>query len=653
MNYFDRKKTQKIDALEKKLYSKSAKQEGDIRKNFDKRRYPELDDDWTPNDQVHDLEKVDEDEDLIYEVEKPKTGLFWSVLSIAVLFFLGSIIYAGYVLLDTQRNNVLEDISINVVGPSSVGSGNRLSVDIVVQNNSKNTLEAAHLVFEYPKGTRTPDMREEIARDRIVLGNMEPGSVIKRTIDIALLGENGETKKIDLKVEYRLPGSLALFNKFKPFEIVLSQPPVQVLVNALEKTSSGQTIDINLTVKSNSSSDIPEILLVGNYPFGFKFMSASVKPNYGNDVWVIKNLKPNESREIKVTGQIEAQDREQRVFRFSIGTPKSENVEEISVVLNNVSHIVLIERPFLDLQLVIDNQVSGAIASVQSGNQFSADVIFVNNTNDIIRDVEIDLFFEGIALDKAGMAIRGGFYSSFENRASFNKDTTEQLTQVLPRQSVRLSNTFKTIDLFSNNRNMTNPEIKISSIVRGRRIRESGADEKINQENLFIVRVLSDLHLSTKNNRGKVEGISDFGPIPPRVDLETSYSINWSVSNSTNEMENVVVSARLPSYVRFSDIIVPTGQNISYDQYSRRINWNIGNLTSGVGYGNIQPKTINFQLVLRPSISQRGKGAVLLDQINISGFDKFNQRTVTKNFDDLDTSIFGRSVSDYHHFITQ
>ncbi|HMP67529.1 MAG TPA: hypothetical protein PKA60_02160 [Candidatus Paceibacterota bacterium] len=649
MNYFDRQKTNRIEKLEKKLYSKTEKQESDDRSEFDERKYSQLDNDWTPDGEEHELDKdyFDANE----TSEKPKKGLFFLTLLIAGIFFVGSVLYATFVFVGNQNTVISDEININIIGPVSVGSGSRLSLDIIVQNNSKKDLESVHLVTNYPVGTKTIDLKEDLVTGRMVIGDMPAGSVSKRTLDMAFLGERDEIKKIDLKIEYRLSGSYALFDKPKSFEIVLSEPPIQILVNAFEKVSSGQITDFDIKIRSNSEREIAELLFVADYPFGFGFMNSSIRPSYGNNVWLFRDFKPGETREIKITGQIQAQDNEERAFRFNIGTPSDINNEEIGVTFNNTRHVVFIEKPFIDLQLVINNSTE-KIISVKSGESFNTNVLFTNNTNDKIRDIEIVLSLDGAVLDKSATQILGGFYSSFDNKITFNKDTYNQLAEVLPRQQVNITNTLKTFDLSSNNLNLKNPEIKISATVKGRRVRESGADESIEQQNFYTIKVLSDLILAVANNREKISGITDFGPIPPKVDNETSYTITWTVANSSADVRDAKVVARLPNYMKWNNVVVPNGENITYDETSRRITWNIGEISAGAGYSRAA-RTVNFQLVLRPSISQRQQAVVLLDQMVVTGFDLFNEKLIQNGAPNSTTVISGRSTFDSHQFVVE
>lgn len=661
MNYFDKEKPHKIDNLEKKLYSKNIKQEDDIRSEFDDRKIPELDDDWNPENHIGDAMNPNSNAnnhtgsnqytETPYDIQPPKTGIFWMVLLVAVLFFVGSIGYASYVFLGGQKIISTDDVVINIVGPVSIGGGDKLSIDAVFQNNSSVALEEVQLVVDYPKGAKTPDLKQDLTRERFVIGTMGVGSALKQTLNMAFLGENGETKKVDVKLEYRLPNSTALITKSKPFEIVLSEAPVQILVNALERISSGQNIDLDIEIRSNSEKDIEQLVFIADYPFGFTYTNSTLPPTYGNNVWVFNNFKTDDLKKIQISGIIQAQDGENRAFRFNAGLPSEINREEIGIVLSNARHIISLERPFIDLQLAVNGSLD-EINSVKSGEQIDTDIIFYNNTNNIVRDIEILMYLNGVVLDKFNVSTRGGYYDSLENKIIYNKTTApESLVEVLPRQKVEFSSQLKTLSLVTNNLGLKNPELKISAVVRGRRVSETGADEQIEQEDFVNIKVLSDVRIrtSTAHNTTAVNGLIDSGPIPPKVDTDTTYTINWSMTNSTNDLENAKVTALLPVFVSWNNKFYPSTENISYDPVKRIITWVPGNVSAGTGYGNVLPEKVSFQVTLKPGINFFDETVDIVENIVFSATDKFSGKNLTGGTDDNSTIIQGRSTNDFHH----
>ncbi len=648
MNYFDKKETNRIGKLEKKLFSKNANFDADIRSGFDKKQYEE-NPDWDDGD----LLETNLNETL--QVKKPKTGTFWIIFSAAFLFFVFSLGYAAYVFIAGERVVSTDNISIDIVGPVSASGGSKVSIDVILQNNGLVEMKDANFVIDYPEGTRSVDLQSELKRGRIDVGDIAVGSVVKKTLDMAFLGENGEIKSVDISAEYKTPGSIALLKKSKSFTITLSVSPVQILVRTVDRISSGQKIDFDLEIKSNSEKTINNLLVTAEYPFGFKFEKASIEPTYGNNIWEFKNFNPTDIKNIIISGEIQAQDNEQRAFRFSAGTPKLENREEIGIALTSVRNTILIEKPFVGLDLAV-NGSKESVVSAQSGQKINYDLNLFNNTKDILRDIEVRLYLDGRALNKAGVTAADGFYDSNSNQIVYTKNTSEILSSISPETNVSVRGTLISYDLTLNNRNLINPEIRISAVINGTRISETGASEKIEEKDFVTVKILSDVLISSRisynSNYTRFAGFTDSGPIPPKVGVDTFYTASWILTNNVNDIENTKVIGTLPFYVEWVGKYAPSGEDIVFDDNTRRIIWNAKNVSAGVGYSS-PIKFVIFQLKLKPSVSQVEQQPALIEKINLSTFDTFAKDKIEKNIDNSTTLLYGQSTLDKHGNVVQ
>jgi hypothetical protein len=130
--------------------------------------------------------------------------------------------------------------------------------------------------------------------------------------------------------------------------------------------------------------------------------------------------------------------------------------------------------------------------------------------------------------------------------------------------------------------------------------------------------------------------IKNTGPIPPRVGQSTSYTVLWSIVNTSNNLENVVVTSRIPSYVTWENAIDPQAEDITYDPNRGTITWNVGQVTAGTGI--ISPlKQVAFQISFVPSLGQAGKSPDLFDS-TLTGTDDFTNVTIERNTPKLTTA---------------
>src|SRR3989338_341686 len=112
------------------------------------------------------------------------------------------------------------------------------------------------------------------------------------------------------------------------------------------------------------------------------------------------------------------------------------------------------------------------------------------------------------------------------------------------------------------------------------------------------------------------------GPLPPKVNSETSYTAVWSLTNTSSDLTNVRVYATLPSYVKWQGIIKPIDEKLSYNPINGQIYWDVGELKAGTGFAG-SPKEVNFQISFTPGINQAGTMPSLIGQTIASGDDAF------------------------------
>jgi hypothetical protein len=81
----------------------------------------------------------------------------------------------------------------------------------------------------------------------------------------------------------------------------------------------------------------------------------------------------------------------------------------------------------------------------------------------------------------------------------------------------------------------------------------------------------------------------------------------------------------LPPYVRFA--ASAPGAGVTYEESSRTVRWDIGDLGAGVGYSTPERQAA-FQVVLTPSSSQAGQAPALTGAALFTGQDRFAQVAV-------------------------
>ncbi|MFZ2038332.1 MAG: hypothetical protein WAV11_00090 [Minisyncoccia bacterium] len=554
-------------------------------------------------------------------------------LIIAGLFFLVALGFVGYSIF--LGGNVIssENVGISITGPISISAGESLAYDVKISNNNSVDLTSLNYLVEYPDGTReVGDISKEFKREGNTIDTLKANSFFQKDFKAVLFGAENDTRSIKVTIEYRVPGSNAVFHKEKIYDVLISSAPVTVTVSGLKEITSGQTLTFNVEVRSNSTKVIKDLLLQAVFPFGF-VLKKSTPEQAGLNVWNIGDLEPNGIRRLSFTGTMEGQDGEERTFKFVVGLKKSTDALAIGTPFFSSISPIIIQKPFIGVSLVVDGDTATEHIA-KSNKVLRTDVLYQNNLPSKIIDAEISIKLKGNSLNRNSVIVANGYYSSIDNLIIFNKENSNGLSVLDPSDSGRLGFSFSAYPF--GNTIGSNQEIIMEVTVKGRREEGFNVPQEVLSSTVKKIKIVTDLRLSSliSYTTGPFKNI---GLLPPKAEKETSYTITWSLSNTFNDVGNVVVSANLPSYVRWLNN-VSGGENVTYNPVGGEVIWKPKDIKSGVGT-NSSPRQVSFQVSFLPSLSQVGGTPDILTNNVVRGIDKFTNTEVTDSQTNLTTQL--------------
>ena len=187
------------------------------------------------------------------------------------------------------------------------------------------------------------------------------------------------------------------------------------------------------------------------------------------------------------------------------------------------------------------------------------------------------------------------------------------------------------------NQLLVNPTIAAEVTVRGRRISETGVPEEIKSVMVQNVRVSSDAQFASR----AVYYVGPFvnsGPIPPKVEQETTYTVIWSIVNTSNTIQNGEVRAVLPVYMKWYGSVSPSSERVTYSRNTNEVVWSPGEIPAGTGIGK-PPREVAFQVVFTPSLSQVKTAPALLTGMTFAGTDAFTNVPLNQKKQDVTTKL--------------
>ncbi len=544
------------------------------------------------------------------------------------LFFLAAAAIAGYIFYYGGNSVSVNNISIDVQGPTTIAAGDTVPLSLTLTNHNSVAIQNAAIEVDFPDSTRAAgNLAQPYPRYTENLGTIPAGGTITRSIQAVIFGGAGQSVSLPISFSYGTTGSNAVFVKKSQYTLSISSTPLSISVDTLAETVSGKPITLTLNVRSNASVPLSNVVVQGEFPFGFQSGTSSMPLNGSS--FLLGTLKPGDTRTITLTGTLSGQDSEQRVFHFTVGTATTPDATTPAVAYMTQDAVVTIAAPFIQTGFSI-NGVSSDSPVVTSGQQQSVSLSFTNTLATNVTNATVSVQINGGSVDYGSVHTTDGFYQSSVHTIIFSGDTDPSLSSLAPGASGTGSFTFNTLPPSSNE---PSPQISFVISVSGTRVGQSNVPETVTASQTTSVKVATQVALRAAALHASGP-ITNTGLIPPRVNAPTTYTIVWNAADEGSAVAGATVSAILPNYVTYTGETTGTG-SITYDPASRTVTWNAGDFNQG---GSAQAA---FQVSLTPSSSQKGSAPVLMGQSAFTGYDRYAGVQVTSNADPVTTETTG------------
>jgi hypothetical protein len=122
------------------------------------------------------------------------------------------------------------------------------------------------------------------------------------------------------------------------------------------------------------------------------------------------------------------------------------------------------------------------------------------------------------------------------------------------------------------------------------------------------------------------------------AEQKTTYTIIWTIGNTSSVIDNAQVTATLPPYVAWLGVVSPSTENVTYDQNSGTISWNAGTVAA-YSSDPSRRREVSFQVSFQPSVSQISFAPTLVNQSTLTATDDFTGLPL-QNTQDYLTSSF-------------
>lgn len=536
----------------------------------------------------------------------------------AFVLFALALIGTGLYLYFGGRSVSTKNVVVHAGGPSTIASGDTVPLLVALDNKNPAALRNVSITVVYPEGTKDPsDPSKPLPSVVENVGDIASGGHLEKTIRASVFGSEGARITLPITIRYTVDGSTSTFEVHSEYDFVVTSSPIALTVASISQISSGQPVSIKVSVKSNATADLNNVAVSAEYPFGFTLTNTDPKAN--GTFFYLGTLSPGEERTITISGVPSGESGDERVFKFSGGITSSDQASKLTTAYSNKEVSLQITKPFLATSLSIGGD-TGESPVLVPGASTPGIVTWTNNLASAITNAQVSIRLSGEALDPASVTSGSGFYRSSDSTLVFNSGTNPSLGKLSTGASGQGNFTFATKKPEAL-QSMRSPTITMVVSISGQRVSESNVPETVSSTLTRTIRVGTNLNLTDRAVR-TIGPLANTGPWPPVVNQETTYTVQFTLSSDFNSVGGARVSATLPNYVRYTGVTSPADGSLSYDEASRTVSWNAGDVDAG------KTKTISFQVGLTPSVSQSGMSVTLLNAGTVTGTDRFTQKQI-------------------------
>lgn len=548
----------------------------------------------------------------------PKESPHWSwhilidtIMAIAII----SLIVLNVVLIFNPGLGIERKIDLKIsIQPTEVTSGDTATYYIDYHNGSKHRLKNAKVSVKLPPTfileKTTPEKMFLTHSNTFELGDIEAGGNGQITLQGQLLGNVGESQKVGANINFTAQSYNLYQQKQAELKYLIGKSAVDLAIEAPAKVSNGQNFTMNIKYKNNSSYDLSQIIIENNLSaLGYNLKS---KLPFDNDAqWRITEIKAHSEGTIALEGN----------FTMASSTSSTEmklqsfiSASGQKLLQNNISKKIEIVHSNFILQLIPDSE------NLNPGDTADYTIKYQNQEKFDLINPKLQVKCEGDFIDNNSMTINTP-KTITAGKTGEIKFSAKLKSKIAP---TRIEQKNYSISCWAEgNYQMSNDHnLELYSA-------SAKTTQKIN----------TDLTLSAFSRYfSPEEDQLGFGPLPPVVDKQTRYWIFISAESTYNDVADIVITATIADNAKFTGkTSVTSGDNISYDSENKIISWKAQEVLAPSTFYPIIGCA--FELELTPQTDQIGKYAPLLQDIKISGTDKFTGKKITTSVNNITSNL--------------
>ncbi len=513
-----------------------------------------------------------------------------------------------------------EVLKLEILAPEEVEIAEDFEYLVKYKNNGKICLEEPKLIFEYPEYSI---VEGNILRKEIVLDDIYPGEERTYPFKARLLGREGQSFQAKVSLSYQVKNLKARYESNTTFTTIINSVPLNFDFDLPSKIKSGGKLKFTLNYFSNINYPISNLRCKIEYPSGFEFIESEPQSLEKVEWEIPGSLNKAEGGRIEITGEVRGEIGDEKTFQAEFGSWQNGEF----ILLKKAVKGVEIIRP----ALYIVQQINGSPEYVASpGDLLHYEIFFKNIGEEALIDMPLQVTLSGTAFDLTTLRAPDGEYETGDNSILWDWRRVRDLQFLDVQKQGKVDFWIKLKD-----------EWEISSSKGEEMIKDKIYLSQAREE--FTTKVNSKLEIIQKGYF-EDEVFGNSGPLPPKINEPTTYTIIWQIKNHYNDVQNVKVKAILPENVKLTGSIFPEKETekLFVDSESQEIIWHVGELKTGHGVlaaTNNETLNVAFQIAFTPNSSQRNQTPEIIGQAKVEGEDMWTKEILTETAININTTL--------------
>lgn len=487
-----------------------------------------------------------------------------------------------------------------------VVSGNLSDFAVAYANPNQEAMSELDLVLTMPAGfeitAAEPAQKFDGPSNSFHLGALAAGQSGDLKISALVLGSAGGQGSIFLDLKYKAGGKI--YHALNTLDYRIAGSALSLAVSAPPEFYQGMETPIKLTAKNSGEKDLNDLAV--------RFA----------DGWEIRSNGRVLSDKILPIGRLAAG--EEKILELTVATARGAGEAALKpalfitagkaeLKLAEALAVVTVKQPKFQLA------INSLKAAARHDETVEYELSYGNNEAAALSDLKMKFSSGNGNFRLASLELTG-------DGAKLGPDNVAALGRLAPGQTgaMRLKARFDRRAIAADQE--INIIAEVAYQLAGRPISFRVASKKF--------KVISDLAVRAAayyySPQGDQLGV---GPLPPTVDMPTSYWIFLQADNSGNRLKNFSLTAELPAAVYWTDRKSLLAGNLYHGEIGRRLVWSVDELApDGTGKAS-------FEIQIIPEAGDEGKVMDLLANLKYTAHDEFSGTDLSGSLPKITTEL--------------